>query len=100
MRPLPERYGINCNTLLTNWVRMGPKSINGTSGRSEEHLAGIEMAVGAVFISLPMALLIALYGFVVQGASAGQGLLLYITIGTAIMMTFTFLNAAAFADQR
>lgn len=58
------------------------------------------MALGAVLISLPMALFFAAYGYAAQAMSAPQGLLLYMSIGTAIMLSFTFLHALSFADQR
>ena len=50
------------------------------------------MAIGAVFFSLPMALLVALFGCVKQGLSTTDGLVVYAVIGTAILLSFTFLH--------
>lgn len=58
------------------------------------------MALGALLLSLPMALFLALYGYAVQGMSIGHGLLLYMMIGTVLMMTCTILHPNSFTDHR
>ncbi len=58
------------------------------------------MALGAVFFSLPMAFLTAFYGVAAQGVSAPQGLLIYATMGTAILLSFTLLHGLRIDDFR
>lgn len=58
------------------------------------------MALGAILLSLPTALFFALYGYAIQGMSIGHGLLLYMTVGTVLMMTCTFLHPNSFTDHR
>ena len=56
------------------------------------------MAIGAVFFSLPMALVFALYGCVAQGLSTANGLAIYAVIGTAILLSFTLVSGFRFQD--
>ncbi|MEM6891637.1 MAG: hypothetical protein AAF636_26470 [Pseudomonadota bacterium] len=56
------------------------------------------MAFGAVLLSLPMALVIALYGYAAQGASSAQVLLVYGAMGTAILISFTIAHGLKLKD--
>ncbi len=47
-----------------------------------------------------MALFFAVYGYATETVSAQQGFVLYMFIGSAIMLSFTFVHAWAFSDQR
>lgn len=79
---------------------MGPKSAIGLIREERGLTRGDRMAVGAVLLSLPMALFFAVYGYATETVSAQQGFVLYMFIGTAIMLSFTFVHAWAFSDQR
>lgn len=58
------------------------------------------MALGAVFLSLPLAMFFALYGYAVERVSATHGLLVYAAIGTAILISFTLLHGLKVEDFR
>lgn len=58
------------------------------------------MALGAVFLSLPMAMTAALYGWLANGMSTLEGLVTYATVGSAVLLFVTFANCLRFDDLR
>lgn len=56
------------------------------------------MALGAVFLSLPLTIFLALYGYAVESLSPLQVLVIYATMGTSIMISFTLLHGLRLDD--
>ncbi len=52
------------------------------------------MALGAVFVSLPVAFGFSLYGCMMRGMTAAEGVALYALMGTAVVLSLTLLNGA------
>lgn len=58
------------------------------------------MALGAVLLSLPVALGCAFYGYAFQGLEVFHGLLIYMIAGCASLMTFTLVQGLRAEDIR
>ncbi len=58
------------------------------------------MAVGAVFFSLPMAFLAAIYGYASQGVTPWEMLVIYAAIGLGTLLTFTLTHGLRFDDLK
>lgn len=58
------------------------------------------MALGAVLLSLPLALVCAFYGYAFHGLEAFHGLLVYMITGCASLMTFTLVHGLRAEDIR
>lgn len=52
------------------------------------------MALGAVFVSLPVAFAFSLYGYMLRGMTATEGVALYAVMGAAVVLSLTLLNGA------
>ena len=50
------------------------------------------MALGAVLLSVPMAMALSLYGWLASDLAIGQSLALYPVFGTVFLMTFTLVQ--------
>ncbi len=58
------------------------------------------MALGAVFVSLPVAFAFSLYGCMLRGMTATEGVMLYAVMGAAVVLSLTLVNAARLNDLR
>ena len=58
------------------------------------------MALGAVLLSVPLALAVSLYGSFMSGLAAGQTVGFYAVVGTSILMTFTLIQGLRLDDFR
>ena len=58
------------------------------------------MAIGAVLFSLPAALIVALYGYVVQNVTMYETLLVYSGLGTVSLLSFVLIFGLKFDDLR
>ena len=56
------------------------------------------MALGAVFISIPVAMLLAVFAVLVQGSSSVYGLVLYAMAGTIFLTSYMAFHGL-FLDQ-
>ncbi len=50
------------------------------------------MALGAVFVSLPVAFAFSLYGCMLRGMTATEGVALYAVMGAAVLLSLTLVN--------